>query len=172
MHFTIPSDDRVGKLLRTLVAAKPGGRFLELGTGVGLSLSWMVSGMDPGATIISLDHDDRYVTFASELFASDDRVKVVCTDGGDWIERYQGPGFDLIFADTWAGKYTHLPLTLSLLRPGALYLVDDMLPQENWPDGHAAKAKKLTDTLMSRKDLNVCHLDWASGVLLGTKRPA
>ena len=44
--FTMPSDVYIGTLLKTLVASKPKGRFLELGTGIGLSLSWMVDGMD------------------------------------------------------------------------------------------------------------------------------
>ncbi len=170
MNFTMPADDRIGRLLRTLVATKSGGAFLELGTGLGFSLSWMVSGMSPIASIVSIDHDARYVDFATTLFHGEDRIALHCTDGGTWIENYDGPGFDLIFADTWPGKFTHLSATLSLLRPGAIYIVDDMLPQENWPDGHAAKAERLTDTLMSRKDLSICPLNWASGVLLCTKR--
>ncbi len=167
----MPSDDRVGKLLRTLVRSKPGGSILELGTGMGLSLAWMVSGMDPAATIVSVDNDKRYFDFASGLFPDDDRVEVICADGGEWIENYAGPGFDLVFADTWAGKYTHLEETLSILRSAAIYIIDDMLPQKNWPEGHEAKARKLTETLLTRADLDVCQLDWASGVMLCTKRP-
>ena len=43
--FSMSSDVHIGALLKTLVASKPGGRFLELGTGTGLSLSWMVDGI-------------------------------------------------------------------------------------------------------------------------------
>jgi hypothetical protein len=30
-----------------------------------------------------------------------------------------------------------------MLKPGGLYVIDDMLPQPNWPEGHAAKAEVL-----------------------------
>ena len=52
-------------------------------------------------------------------------------------------GFDLIFADTWPGKFSQLPETLALVRPGGFYVVDDLLPQPNWPEGHAASLERL-----------------------------
>ena len=48
----------------------------------------------------------------------------------------QGQRFDLIFADAWPGKFTHLDLALSILAPGAFYVVDDLLPQATWPADH------------------------------------
>ena len=50
--FTMPSDFQVGALLKTLITSKPGGNFLELGTGIGLSLSWMIDGMDEQSNLI------------------------------------------------------------------------------------------------------------------------
>ncbi|PPK85385.1 putative O-methyltransferase YrrM [Neolewinella xylanilytica] len=170
MDFTMPSDQRVGELLRSLVAAKPGGNFLELGTGLGLSLAWMVQGMHPDARILSLDNQVQYTDFVSTLFQNDARVSIVCADGKEWLENYLGPPFDLIFADTWPGKYHQLERTLDLLPIGGTYIVDDMLPQSNWPEGHAAKANHLRATLASREDLWVCPLEWASGVILCVKR--
>lgn len=46
--FTMPSDVFIGTFLKTLISSKPGGRFLELGTGIGLSLCWMIDGMGSG----------------------------------------------------------------------------------------------------------------------------
>ena len=46
IEFSMPSDYYVGSLLKTLIASKPKSRLLELGTGIGLSLSWMIDGMD------------------------------------------------------------------------------------------------------------------------------
>ena len=43
--FTMPSDIYVRTLLKTLVSSKPKGHFLELGTGIDLSLSWMIDEM-------------------------------------------------------------------------------------------------------------------------------
>ncbi|MEJ7912707.1 MAG: SAM-dependent methyltransferase, partial [Chitinophagaceae bacterium] len=54
--FTMPSDILTCSLLRTLAASKPAGKFLELGTGTGLSTSWILDGMDTHSSIISVDH--------------------------------------------------------------------------------------------------------------------
>ena len=32
---------------------------------------------------------------------------------------------------------------MALLRAGGLYVIDDMLPQESWPAGHAGKVPRL-----------------------------
>ncbi|WP_297084071.1 hypothetical protein [Thermoleptolyngbya sp. C42_A2020_037] len=83
----------------------------------------------------------------------------------------QGESFDLIFADTWPGKYTHLDLVLSLVKPGGLYLIDDMLPQANWPEGHAPKVAALIADLEQRSEWAIAKLAWASGIVLATRRP-
>ncbi|MEM8510571.1 MAG: SAM-dependent methyltransferase, partial [Bacteroidota bacterium] len=49
--FEMSSDKAVGALLKVLVASKPGGNFLELGTGTGLALTWIAEGMDDKATL-------------------------------------------------------------------------------------------------------------------------
>ena len=168
--FSMPSDQEAGSLLRVLAAAKPGGNFLELGTGLGLSLAWLRDGADENATITSLDNEPRYVDFAAECFAFDKRVNVVCADGAQWLDDYRGTGFDLIFADTWPGKYHHLEPALQLLKPGGLYVIDDMLPQDNWPEGHADKASALLERLATHPLLITCRLDWSTGVLIAVRR--
>jgi predicted O-methyltransferase YrrM len=40
--FKMASDVLTCSLLRTLASAKPSGKFLELGTGTGLSTSWIL----------------------------------------------------------------------------------------------------------------------------------
>jgi predicted O-methyltransferase YrrM len=47
LGFTMTSEPRVGALLAAVAATKPGGRFLELGTGTGHGTAWLLSGMDP-----------------------------------------------------------------------------------------------------------------------------
>ena len=46
LRFGMASESRVGALLAALVASKPGGRFLELGTGTGHGTAWLLAGMD------------------------------------------------------------------------------------------------------------------------------
>ena len=167
--FDMPSEMPVGQLLKVLVAAKPGGRFLELGTGMGLSLAWMIGGLTDGAHIVSLDNDRELTTEVTRII-DDPRVTILCVDGDDWIRGNPGERFDLIFADTWPGKYRLLDEVLAFLHPGGLYVVDDMLPQNNWPEGHANKATTLTETLLAHPSLHTVQIDWSTGVMLGVKR--
>lgn len=167
--FTMPSDLYIGSLLKTLVASKPGGNFLELGTGIGLSLSWMIDGMDQDSTLISVDNDPNLVQIAREFFGNDERVELVLGDGEQWILNYEGPQFDLIFADAWPGKYSHLDELFTLLKVGGLYVIDDMSKQANWPEGHSEKAEALIEILENRKDFHLTKMNWSTGVILMTR---
>ena len=84
--FDMPSDIGVGRLLRTLVRSKPNGRFLELGTGMGLSLSWMVAGMGTSGTMVSIDNDTKLIEIVKAYFEAYTNVQCICEDGGHWIE--------------------------------------------------------------------------------------
>ena len=59
--FTMASDVLTGSLLRTLASSKPAGRFLELGTGTGLSTSWILDGMDEYSLLTSVDNNREYL---------------------------------------------------------------------------------------------------------------
>lgn len=167
--FDMASDGKAGSLLRTLVASKPQGRFLELGTGIGASLCWMLDGMDSESSIVSVDNNQDLISFSEQLFGDDPRLELVREDGAEWINNYHGLEFDLIFADAWPGKYSCLEETLALIKPGGFYVIDDMLPQPNWPDGHAEKAEKLTDHLAARTDLILSMIEWSTGIIVATK---
>ena len=166
----MPSDPYVGSLLRTLILSKPGARALELGTGVGLSLSWMIDGLSDGGHVVSIDADAALVNLVGEYFRDDPRVTLVHEDGAAWLERYAGPAFDLVFADAWPGKYSHLEEAVGLLRPGGFYVIDDMDEQPNWPEGHDEKAAALMTRLEAREDLVATKISWSTGVVVAVKR--
>lgn len=167
--FSMPSDLFIGTLLKTLVASKPCGNFLEFGTGIGLSLSWMVDGLDDCGNIISIDNDPKLTGIVNQFFKLDPRINILTQDGAMWIEKYTGDKFDLIFADAWPGKYSHLDETLALLKPGGIYVIDDMDLQPNWPEGHAEKAEALVKTLEAREDFSLTKMNWSTGIILMTK---
>ncbi|ASV32460.1 O-methyltransferase [Maribacter cobaltidurans] len=167
--FTMPSDVYAGTMLKTLVSSKPEARVLELGTGIGLSLSWMIDGMDKESKLISVDNDPELIEIANSFFSDDDRVTLVCEDGADWILNYEGAKFDLIFADAWPGKYSQLEETLALLKVGGFYVIDDMSAQPNWPEGHENNVEALLDLLEDRGDLNLTKMNWSTGIVLAVK---
>src|SRR6187399_171370 len=168
--FTMASDVLTCSLLRTLASSKPNASFLELGTGTGLSTAWILDGMDESSTLTSIDHDAKFLEIAQSFLGNDKRLKLVCTDGAEWVESNRGQKYDYIFADTWHGKYLLLDEVLSMLNKGGLYIIDDMLPQPNWPDGHQEKAIDLVAVLERRNDLVLTKQIWATGIIIAVKK--
>jgi len=169
-EFAMASDVLTCSLLRTLASTKPAGKFLELGTGTGLSTSWILDGLDQDSRLISLDNDAKFLAIAKQFIGDDKRLTLVDTDGADWINKNKNEKFDYIFADTWHGKYLLLDEAIAMLNKGGLYIIDDMLPQPNWPEGHQEKAAKLIQDLESRDDLNLTKQVWATGIVIGVKK--
>jgi len=168
--FSMASDVKTCSLLRTLAACKPAGKFLELGTGTGLSASWILDGMDSDSTLISIDNNPVFSNIAKQFLGSEKRLKLILADAGKWLEEQSGLRFDFIFADTWFGKYLNLDKVLSMLNKGGLYIVDDMLPQDNWPEGHQDKVSKLIKDLDAREDLVLTRQAWATGIIIAIKK--
>ncbi|HLT08717.1 MAG TPA: class I SAM-dependent methyltransferase [Cyclobacteriaceae bacterium] len=169
-NFDMASDSLTGSLLRTLAASKPGGNFLELGTGTGLSTCWILDGMDLDSHLISIDHDQALLKVAADHLAQDERLDLVCMDGAQWIQSNPQLKFDFVFADTWPGKYLLLDEVLSMINKGGMYIVDDMAPQSNWPEGHQEKASRLIQTLEAREDFVVTKQRWATGMVIAVKK--
>lgn len=170
MDFKMASDVLTGDLLRTLAATKPKGRFLEIGTGTGLSAAWILDGMDSRSTLLSVDNDPKLSSVAKEWLGSDTRLTLHVADGESFIKSLAGQTFDLIFADSWPGKYNALEETLRLVAPGGFYFVDDMLPQPNWPEGHQASVDELLGKLESLKDFHVSKMNWSTGLVLCARK--
>jgi predicted O-methyltransferase YrrM len=125
--------------------------------------------MDQGAQLITIDQDAEAVSVAKKYLGHDQRVTFYTEDAGPWLERFLGPSYDLIFADAWPGKYSHLEAALRLLKAGGLYVIDDMLPQPNWPEGHGARVDQLLAILERRSDLLLTKMAWSTGVIVAVK---
>jgi predicted O-methyltransferase YrrM len=170
MAFGMMSESRVGALLAALAASKPCGRLLELGTGTGHGTAWLLAGMDASSRLDTVDADDRVAAVARRHLGADGRVRFHVMDGAAFLRGALPAQFDLIDADAWPGKFSHLDDALALLRPGGLYVIDDLLPQPNWPDGHASRVPPLVDDLESRPHFVTVRLAWASGLLVVVRR--
>ena len=168
LSFNMASDLQTGCLLKTLAASKPNARLLELGTGSGLSTSWILEGMDRYSRLITVDNNDLLMSIAKNNL-KDERIEFICDDGYKWINEYKGQLFELIFADAMPGKYDLFEETFALLMPGGFYIIDDMLPQPNWPDGHAEKVNIFISELENRKDVILTKLNWSTGIIIAIK---
>ena len=168
--FTMVSEPKVGAFLAVLAASKPGGRLLELGTGTGHGTAWLLSGMDAAARLDTVDTDSDVVTIARRHLGTDSRVAFHVVDGAEFIQKVGRGQYDLIYADAWPGKFSHLDEALALLRPGGMYVIDDLLPQPNWPEGHAPKVPALIDDIERRSGFTSVRLAWASGLMVVVRR--
>ena len=164
------SDPQLGSLLSTLSATKPGGSFLELGTGSGLSTAWLLQGMDDNSSLVTVEENSELVDIAKKYLGFDPRVKFIVGKGENLILNTEPKSIDFIFADTWPGKYNHLEETLSLLKQGGVYIIDDMLPQDNWPVGHGEKVTDLIQKLENNRNLLLTKLAWSSGIIICIKK--
>jgi predicted O-methyltransferase YrrM len=166
--FKLASEPKTGSLLRALAASKPGGRFLELGTGTGVGTAWLLAGMDSRSRLISIDSDSPVQAVAKRNLGQDTRVTFQLGDGAAFLETTTEK-FDLIYADAWPGKFTHLDRTLSLLNNGGIYFIDDLLPQANWPEDHAPRVPALIADLEGRKGFVAMKMAWATGLMILTR---
>jgi predicted O-methyltransferase YrrM len=169
LSFQMNSDLLAGSLLKTLVASRKSGRILELGTGGGLATSWILDGMDQQTKLFTIENNAALLEIAREQLA-DPRIEFILVDGYKWLKEYRGEKFDLIFADAMPGKYDLFEETIQLLKTGGFYVIDDMLPQPNWPPGHAEKADAFIQMLESRKDLILTKLKWSTGIIIAVKK--
>jgi predicted O-methyltransferase YrrM len=164
------SEPLVGAMLRSLAASKPGGSFLELGTGTGVATAWMLDGMDDRATLISVDDDAKVQQAAKDILGQDVRLTLVTVGASEFLRSQSPRSFDLVFADAMPGKYEDLESALAVVKAGGFYVIDDMLPQPNWPEGHAEKVPVLMERLAANAEFQILPLVWASGVVVAVRR--
>jgi predicted O-methyltransferase YrrM len=170
LRFEMASEDRTGALLRTLAASKPGGRFLELGTGTGVATAWILDGMDAASKLISVDVNTTFQQVARDALGDDARVTFIADDAISFLNRQPAASFDFVFADALRGKYEGLDEALRVVRSGGIYIIDDMLPQSNWPDRHAPRVLALLETLASNPDFEIAPMAWASGLVVAVRK--
>jgi predicted O-methyltransferase YrrM len=160
--FTASSEPPAGALLATLAAAvPPGGRILEVGTGTGAGLAWLVTGLG-GRTDVEVrsveSNPDRHA-----LTAAGDWPSNVTLHAGDVLTLFDTLGtFDLIFADAPGGKVNGLDRTIAALAPGGHLLVDDMSTVSEQLD-------RVRETLLDHPDLTTVELACGTGLILATR---
>ncbi|MGO4458078.1 O-methyltransferase [Streptomyces sp. M-16] len=162
----------VGALMSVLAAAVPtGGRILELGTGVGVGLAWIVHGLRSrtDVDVVSVEIDPQ----KSDLAAGagwPDRVTLVVGDAKEVVPSLGE--FDLVFLDVPGQlKAALLDGAITALRPGGQLLMDDMNPY--WGKGKTRLALDGHDPgrLLEDSRVTCALLQYASGMILAARLP-
>src|SRR5262249_34057694 len=128
--------------------------------------AWLLAGMDQASRLDTVDNDPAVVAIARKNLGADPRVTFYLDDGAPFIERQAPACYDFVFADAWPGKFSHLEQALALVRVGGLYFIDDLLPQPNWPEGHAGNVAQLIEQLATHDRFVATQLAWASGLMI------
>ncbi|WP_122047258.1 O-methyltransferase [Vibrio atlanticus] len=159
----------IGSFLAALAASKQSGCLLELGTGTGLCTSWILHGMSEDSNLTTVDNSADSIDVARRYLGEDPRVDIVLSNGEDVIDRTFPLSVDLIFADTWPGKYHYLDEAIACLKIGGFYIIDDMKIRSDWSEEHNEKVRTLINHLSQRADLVVAKLSWSTGIVMCVK---
>ena len=169
LGFAMASTRETGALLRALARENNAVNVLELGTGTGMATCWMLDGLGDDGHLVSVDIDPVVQKVAKINLGHDPRVVFVEEDGSEFLRQPVNLRFDLIFADAMPGKFSELDEALALLAGGGVYVGDDLLPQDNWPEDHAPKVPVYIEKMQARPELKVEYWPWSSGILLARK---
>lgn len=170
LGFNVSSRPEVGQLIAVLAAmVKPGGRILEMGTGLGAGLGWIVHGLSSrvDVEVMSVEQDSANCAHVRSM-AWPPHVRV---EQGNCWEAVKSSGiFDLIFVDV-PGKETYdLSGPIAALCDGGCLIIDDVLNVDSEGRVRRDRLTGLRDQILHDRDLLCANLAFSSGVLLVTKQ--
>ncbi|WP_069464903.1 O-methyltransferase [Actinacidiphila rubida] len=172
MGFRYSCRPEHGRLLRALAG---GARHIgETGTGCGVGLAWLVSGMPPGARAVSVERDQGRAAAAAALFAG--LAPAVAVECADWTAIAEHGPFDLLVLDGGGqgkGGPDDPPADpLALLRPGGVVVIDDFTPSRGGPPVHAGRPDEARLHWLDHPALHTVEVPLAPdlAVLIGARR--
>jgi len=143
---------------------------LELGTGMGLTTYHILSNLPPDGVLDSVESNQELIEVARKVVGGDKRLRLHNRLGEDFIgEALEADRYDFIFADTWPGKYFLLDEVLRMVKPGGIYVIDDMNHSDDWPDGHEKKAQSLLAHLQGLTGWSFSYYTFGTGVGIGQR---
>ncbi|WP_423464284.1 O-methyltransferase [Promicromonospora sp. MS192] len=171
LGFPLTVDDRTGPLLTALARYRPGGRLLEIGTGLGAGIAWMLPALSPGARLTTIEINPLRHAAAAVTFAHDRRVESVCADADKWLDTYTGEPFDLAFVNVRPENFDRLDTLVNLLNPAGLYIAGGLLPPDSDTRPDLTQVEKLRQW-WTHPDLLGYPARWAGGLQVAVKRQA
>ena len=163
--FTQQGAVEVARFVGALTRLAGPRRALELGTGMGLTTHHILSNLPSDGLLDSVESDQALIEVAWMAIGGDERLWLHNRLGEDFIGEASGVDwYDLVFADTWPGKYSLLAEVLGMVKPGGLYVIDDMNRSDGWPDGHEEKARSLLAHLQGLEGWSFSCYTFGTGV--------
>lgn len=128
-----------------------------------MGLAWLLEGLHPEGNLITVEKDKILLEVAHSLLKEGNRIEFVNLNAYEWIEKNKESPFDLVFADTWTGKFTYLEAVLRMVKPNGFYLIDDFNYQAHWPGYHHEKVLFLIEKLKYHPEFYTFPIDVGTG---------
>ena len=113
-----------GRFLQVLLRTIAAQRVLEVGTLGGYSAIWMARALPAGASLVTIERNDRFAAFAERYVERAGLASVVTVRRGralDVLPSLDGEAFDFVFLDgDRVPLPTYLDWALRLVRPGGM----------------------------------------------------
>jgi caffeoyl-CoA O-methyltransferase len=146
-----------GRLMQILTRAVGATRALEVGTFTGYSTLVVARALAPGGTVVACDVSDEWTAIARKYWDEagvSDRIDLRIAPANDTLDALiaggQSGAFDIMFIDADKTGYDgYYERGLTLLRPGGLILIDNVL----W-GGSVTDPEKTDDSTAALKALN------------------
>lgn len=169
-----------GALLATLAAGAGAKHVVEIGTGAGVSGTWLLDGMPDGGVLTSIDVEVEYQRSAREAFAAagipTSRTRTIGGLALNVLPRLADGAYDLVLVDADVEELPDLALQARrLLRVGGTMVI----PRALWQDRVADPARRDASTVAMREVVRTLLVDeeWhasllpvGDGVLIAVKR--
>ena len=131
-----------GAQLALVAAAARATNIIEIGTGVGVSGLWMLTGA-PNATLTSIDYETDHQDSARSAFLGagipSNRIRLITGRALDVLPRMNEGSYDIVLVDADAQSVIeYVEHALRLARPGGIVLV----PHALWHDKVADPAQR------------------------------
>ena len=175
----VPVGSGTGAALRLLATTIRAKSVIELGTGTGVSGTWLLRGMRPDGVLTTVDVEAEHQRLARQTFAEagfeGSRVRLICGAALEVLPRFTEGAYDLLFIDALKAEYPeYLVEGLRLLRPGGVVAVDNALwhdkvadPAEDDPDTQAVRS--MLATVAGDPGLVSALLPVSDGLLVAVK---
>ena len=121
-----------GAVLRFLAASINARSIVEIGTGAGVSGTWLLRGMAPDGLLTSIDAEAEHQRVAKQTFLAAgfplSRFRLMAGNALEVLPRLSDGVYDMVFVDAAKEEYSaYLDEAIRLLRPGGILAFDNAL---------------------------------------------
>ncbi|AEH08364.1 MULTISPECIES: O-methyltransferase [Protofrankia] len=172
----VPVAPGTGSILRFLAASVAARTVVEIGTGTGVSGTWLLRGMRPDGTLTTIDVEAEHLRLARRTYAdagmAPNRSRLITGRALDVLPRLTDSAYDLVFCDGDQREATdYFNQALRLLRAGGIVvftgaLAGGRVADPDARDAETTAARELVTAVRDDSRLTPMLLTTGNGGLL------